>query len=168
MNMLNYQMLIKREKWDLPSTFFLPLNNNIFFIRGYFMFFHNSIWQTFFHLFKCQLAREIRLKVTVLFTNNLYTSLHYLFRLRMMALTNILSSFRSNSSSICLTVLKYSWSAVRTLLKLSSAVMLSLLSRWIWEGQEEGGEATGSSRMLCSSSTIIARSSDTSEQVLKR
>ena len=36
---------------------------------------------------------------------------------------------------------------------------------WIWAGKEDGGEMTGSSRMLCSSATILARSSDTSEQV---
>ena len=129
------------------------------------MFFHNSICQTFFHFLKCQLAREIILKVKILNTNLIC---HYLFRLSMTALAKILFSLRSKSSCISLTVLTYSWSAVRALVMSASAVMLSLLSRLIWEGKEEGGEVTESSRMLCSSSTILARSSDTSEQVLTR
>ena len=83
----------------------------------------------------------------------------------MMALFSMLTSLRSMSSRICLTVLTYSWSAVRALMMFVWAVMLSLSSRWIWEGKEEGGEITGLSRMLCSSATILARPSDTSEQV---
>ena len=86
----------------------------------------------------------------------------------MIALFNMLTSLRSMSSRICLTVLTYSCSALRALNMLASAVMLSLSSRWIWEGKEEGGEVTGSSRMLCSSATILARPSDTSEQVFKQ
>ena len=83
----------------------------------------------------------------------------------MIALFNMLTSLRSMSSRICLMVLTYSWRAVRALMILASAVMLSVSSLWIWAGKEEGGEVTGSSRMLCSSATILARPSDTSEQV---